>query len=120
MKTKNISVILNTRHGRRYYNGRGAIAFPFAVHRPPPPPEGEMKMDRSHWCVSHLASGRLAFSVRTLKDAERMVKILSQFNGFMLPECDVFYEFCRNKGETIKRALRSEGYSFDTERFGNV
>ena len=117
MKTKNISVTLNTNSGIRNFNGRGAIAFPFVVHRPPPPLEGEMEMDRDYWCVSHLATGRLAFPVKTLKDAKRMLEVLSQFNEFKLPDCDVFHEFCRTQGETIKRTLTSEGYSFHTETF---
>jgi len=119
MRTKNISIILNTNTGTRPFNGRGKIAFPFVVHRPPPPPPFEMEMDRNYWCVSHLASGRLAFSVKTLKDAKRMLEVLSQFDEFKLPECDAFYEFCRTQGETVKRKLTSEGYSFHTERFSN-
>ena len=119
MRTKNISVILNTNQGTRRYNGRGVIAFPFAIHRPPPRLDGEMEMDRNYWCVSHLASGRLAFSVKTLKDAKRMLEVLSQFDEFKLPECDAFYEFCRTQGETVKRKITSEGYSFHTERFSN-
>ena len=119
MRTKNISVILNTNQGTRHFNGRGKIAFPFVVHRPPPLACGEMEMDRNYWCVSHLATGRLAFSVKTLKDAKRMLEVLSQFDEFKLPECDAFNEFCRTQGETVKRKLTSEGYSFHTESFSN-
>jgi hypothetical protein len=119
MKTANISVLLNTRDGKKHYNGRGVVTFPFIVHRPIKSPD-EMTMGSSHWCVSHMASGRQAFRARTLKDAKRMVEVLGGFDLFLMPESDKFLKVCREQGDEVKDALKAAGYSFDSWRFRNV
>ena len=119
MKTANISVSINTSKERKTYTGRGAVIFPFVVHRPILSHD-EMIMGGSHWCVSHMASGRQAFRAKTLKDVRRMISILSGFNLFLMPEGDKFYELCQHKGQEVKNALLNGGFSFDTMRFDNV
>ena len=119
MKTANISVLLNTRDGKKHYNGRGVVTFPFIVHRPIKSPD-EMTMGSSHWCVSHMASGRQAFRARTLKDAKRMVEVLGGFDLFLMPESDKLLKVCREQGDEVKDALKAAGYSFDSWRFRNV
>ena len=111
MKTTDISVLVNTRDGKKIYNGRGFIAYPLMVHRPIDNVE-TMELFKTGWSVTHIASGRQAFRVRTIKDARRMVQILSRFNLFKMPECDRFYELCKTEGESIKEALTNEGFQF--------
>ena len=111
MKTTDISVLVNTRDGKKIYNGRGFIAYPLMVHRPIDNVD-TMELLKTGWSVTHIASGRQAFRVRTIKDARRMVQILSRFNLFKMPECDRFYELCKTQGESIKEALEDEGFLF--------
>ena len=119
MKTANISVLLNTPDGRKTYTGRGAVIFPFIVHRPVLDKD-EMTLGGSYWCISHMASGRQAFRAKTVKDVKRMVSVLSRFDLFLMPECDKFYELCSQQGQEVKNALLNGGFSFDTMRFDNV
>ena len=119
MKTSNISVLLNTRDGKKHYNGRGVVTFPFIVHRPIKSQE-EMTMGGSHWCITHMASGRQAFSAATLKDAKRMIEILGDFDLFLMPESDLFLKLCREQGGIIKDALKNGGFSFNNWRFRDV
>ena len=119
MKTTNISVLLNTPNGKKHYSGRGVVTFPFIVHRPLRSLD-EMSTGSSHWCVSHMASGRQAFSARTLKDAKRMVEVLGGFNLFLMPESDKFLNLCREQGNEVRDALKAAGYSFDNWRFRDV
>ena len=119
MKTSSISVLLNTRDGKKHYNGRGVVTFPFIVHRPIKSPE-EMTMGSSHWCVSHMASGRQAFRVRTLKDAKRMIEVLGGFDLFLMPESDKFLQLCRDQGNKVRDTVKASGFSFDTLRFRDV
>ena len=116
MKTTDISVLVNTRDGKKTYNGRGFIAYPLVVHREIENVE-TMKQLKTGWCVTHIASGRQAFRVKTITDARRMVQILSRFNLFKMPECDRFYELCKTQGESIKEALVDEGFQFAIGRF---
>ena len=116
MKTANISVLLNTPDGRKTYTGRGAVIFPFIVHRPVLDKD-EMTLGGSYWCISHMASGRQAFKAKTVKDAKRMVEVLGRFDLFLMPECDKFYELCREQGQQVRNALDAEGWSSVTMRF---
>lgn len=115
MKTSNISVSLNTPDGRKQYTGRGIIAYPFVVHRP------IMSVrENAYWCVSHIASGRKAFNVKTIKDAKRMIGILGRFDLFKMPECDRFYELCKAQGRNVQNTLENEGWSPSAMRFTNA
>jgi len=119
MKTTDISVTVNTRDGKKIYNGRGFIAYPLMVHRPIDNVD-TMELLKTGWSVTHIASGRQAFRVRTIKDARRMVQILSRFNLFKMPECDRFYELCKAQGRKVQNTLENEGWSPSTMRFTNV
>ena len=116
MKTSNISVSLNTPDGRKQYTGRGVVAYPFVIHRPIVSVEAMLPGD-TYWCVSHIASGRKAFNVKTIKDAKRMIGILGRFDLFKMPECDRFYELCRAQGQKVQNTLEDEGWSPVTMRF---
>ena len=119
MKTTNISVLLNTPNGKMNYRGRGVVTFPFIVHRPIQSWD-EMQTRASLWCVSHMASGRQAFRVKTLKDAKRMIEVLGGFNLFLMPESDKFLQLCRDQGNDVRDTVKASGFSFDTLRFKNV
>jgi hypothetical protein len=116
MKTTNISVMVNTRSGKKTYNGRGFIAYPLVVHRQIDDVE-TMEQSKTGWSVTHIASGRRVFKVSTIKDAKRMVEILSRFDLFKMPECDRFYELCEAQGESVKKQLTDEGFQFALGRF---
>ena len=119
MKTTNISVLLNTPNGKMNYRGRGVVTFPFIVHRPIQSWD-EMETRASLWCISHMASGRQAFRVKTLKDAKRMIEVLGGFNLFLMPESDKFLQLCRDQGNDVRNTVKASGFSFDTLRFKNV
>ena len=119
MKTTNISVLINTRDGKKHYSGRGVVTFPFVVHRPIQS-QDEMTTGSTHWCVSHMASGRQAFRVKTLKDAKRMIEVLGGFDLFLMPESDKFLQLCRDQGNDVRDTVKASGFSFDTLRFKNV
>jgi len=119
MKTTNISVLLNTPNGKMNYRGRGVVTFPFIVHRPIQSWD-EMETRASLWCISHMASGRQAFRVKTLKDAKRMIEVLGGFNLFLMPESDKFLQLCRDQGNDVRDTVKASGFSFDTLRFKNV
>jgi hypothetical protein len=113
MKTTNISFNLNTSTNNpenRTYSGRGKVCYPFVVHRP--------KFDGEQcWVVSHLASGRQTFRAKTLKDAQKLVNVLTQFSVFLLPECEEFYLRCSRETPNIVGAIRASGYNRDSRRF---
>jgi hypothetical protein len=119
MKTANISVLLNTPNGKKHYRGRGVVTFPFIVHRPISSWD-KMQLDGSLWCISHMASGRQAFRVRTLKDAKRMIEVLGGFDLFLMPESDKFLQLCRDQGNKVRDTVKASGFSFDTLRFRDV
>ncbi len=79
MKTTDISGLVNTRSGKKTYNGRGFIAYPLVVHRPIDDVD-TMELRKTGWSVTHIASGRQAFRVSTIKDARRMVKVPAVLN----------------------------------------
>jgi hypothetical protein len=119
MKTANISVLLNTPNGKKHYSGRGVVTFPFIVHRPISSWD-KMQLDGSLWCISHMASGRQAFKVRTLKDAKRMIEVLGRFDLFLMPESDKFLKLCRDQGNKVRDTVKASGFCFGTLRFRDV
>ena len=119
MKTSNISVLLHTRDGKRTYNGRGVIVYPFVIHRNIKDLKA-MTYCKNDWCVSHMSSGRTAFYAKTLKDAKLMVDVLSRFDLFKMPDCEKLIELCGWNDSAIRDALSTEGYSFITNRFRDV
>ena len=119
MKTSNISILLNTRDGKKTYNGRGVIIYPFVIHRNIKNIK-PMTYYKNDWCISHISSGRAAFYAKTLNDAERMIGVLGRFDLFKMPDCEKFNELCRRDGSAIRDALSKEGYSFITTRFRNA
>ena len=119
MKTSNISIPVTTRDGKKTYNGRGVIAYPFVIHRNIKDTK-TMTCYKNDWCISHISSGRAAFYAKTLNDAELMIDVLRRFDLFKMPDCAKFHELCRRDGSAIREALSNEGYSFITTRFRNA
>jgi hypothetical protein len=119
MKTSNISIPVTTRDGKKTYNGRGVIAYPFVIHRNIKDTK-TMTCYKNDWCISHISSGRAAFYAKTLNDAELMIGVLRRFDLFKMPDCERFHELCRREGSAIREALSNEGYSFITTRFRNA
>jgi hypothetical protein len=119
MKTSNISIPVTTRDGKKTYNGRGVIAYPFVIHRNIKDTK-TMTCYKNDWCISHISSGRAAFYAKTLNDAELMIGVLRRFDLFKMPDCAKFHELCRRDGSAIREALSNEGYSFITTRFRNA
>ena len=119
MKTSNISIPVTTRDGKKTYNGRGVIAYPFVIHRNIKDTK-TMTCYKNDWCISHISSGRAAFYAKTLNDAELMIGVLRRFDLFKMPDCAKFHELCRRDGSAIREALSNDGYSFITTRFRNA
>jgi hypothetical protein len=119
MKTSNISIPVTTIDGKKTYNGRGVIAYPFVIHRNIKDTK-TMTYYKNDWCISHISSGRAAFYAKTLNDAELMIGVLRRFDLFKMPDCERFHELCRREGSAIREALSNEGYSFITTRFRNA
>lgn len=119
MKTSNISIPVTTIDGKKTYNGRGVIAYPFVIHRNIKDTK-TMTCYKNDWCISHISSGRTAFYAKTLNDAELMIGVLRRFDLFKMPDCAKFHELCRRDGSAIREALSNEGYSFITTRFRNA
>ena len=113
MSTTDITVSLNTPDGKKSFTGRGFIKFPFVVHRPIIGDE----LRGSGWKVTHLASGRVAFSVATIADAKKAIEVLGQHSLFYMPDTDKFIRLCASQGNTIVGSMRAAGYDNTTGRF---
>ena len=113
MRTTDITVCLNTPDGKQSFTGRGFIKFPFVVHRP----IVEDELRGNGWKVSHLASGRVAFTVATIADANKAIKVLDQHSLFYMPDTDKFMKLCSVHGGEIVRSMKAAGYDGNTGRF---
>lgn len=113
MRTTDITVCLNTPDGKQTFTGRGFIKFPFVVHRPIIGDE----LRGTGWKVSHLASGRVAFTVATIADATKAIEVLDQHSLFYMPDTDKFMKLCASQGNTIVGSMRAAGYNGNTGRF---
>ena len=115
MRTTDITVCLNTPDGKQTFTGRGFIKFPFVVHRPISTIGDELR--GTGWKVSHLASGRVAFTVATIADANKAIEVLDQHSLFYMPDTDKFMKLCASQGNTIVGSMRAAGYNGNTGRF---
>lgn len=113
MSTTDITVSLNTPDGKKSFTGRGFIKFPFVVHRPIIGDE----LRGSGWKVTHLASGRVAFSVATIADAKKAIEVLGQHSLFYMPDSKHFLKLCRVHGAEVGGSMIAAGYDGNTGRF---
>lgn len=123
MTSTDITVTLNCSvTGRTTYTGRGYYDYPFVVHRPTGDrpknsPHGLLDNESKIWKITHMASGKAAFSAPTLSDAAKMITILKGFPLFYMPECPKFIQLCGLRGADIKIALELNGWNSKTGRF---
>ena len=113
MSTTDITVCLSTADGKQSFTGRGFIKFPFVVHRPIIGHE----LGGRGWKVSHLASGRVAYTVATITDAKKAIEVLGQHSLFYMPDSELFLKLCRVHGAEVGGSMIAAGYDGNTGRF---
>ena len=113
MSTTDITVCLNTPDGKKSFTGRGFIEFPFVVHRPIIGDE----LGGRGWKVSHLASGRVAFTVATIADAKKAIEVLGQHSLFYMPDTKRLMSLCSKHGAEVTGSMKAAGYDGNTGRF---
>tara|TARA_R110000823_G_scaffold273480_1_gene392541 strand:- start:88 stop:465 length:378 start_codon:yes stop_codon:yes gene_type:complete len=110
MKTSNITVTLWTKGGKTLRKGRGVLCYPFVVHRDINQDTDDSLHTHGHWVITHMATGRCTFNARTLKDAQKIVNILSKYPVFKMPDVAAFLSICKELGPKVTDELVEAGY----------